>query len=103
MLRKKATEGLISNLEKAIADAAQSIITSTEEFDALDGGIRALETSITKGIKHILRGEMSLRASLCVGKDLCHSSGQVLVLTKTSVGVLSRDEKRETCPHDSWC
>jgi len=31
----------------------------------------------------------SFRASLCVGKDFCHCSGQVFVLTKTSVGFLS--------------
>merc|ERR1719181_2080244 len=46
--KKKATEGTISDLEKAIADAEQNIVTLKEEIDALGDGIRALDKSVTE-------------------------------------------------------
>jgi len=46
--KKKATEGSISDLEKAIADAEGNIVTLKEEIDALGDGIRSLDKSVVE-------------------------------------------------------
>merc|ERR1719420_1592193 len=46
--RRRLLRVSITDLEKAIADAEQGIITLKEEIDALGDGIRALDKSVTE-------------------------------------------------------
>merc|ERR1719389_129154 len=71
--KKKATEGAISDLEKAIADAEGGIVTLKEEIDALGDGIRALDKSVTEATeqrKEEASDYTSLMASNTAAKQL---------------------------------
>merc|ERR1719420_2765710 len=71
--RRRLLRVSISDLEKAIADAEQGIITLKEEIDALGDGIRALDKSVTEATeqrKEEASDYPSLMASNTAAKQL---------------------------------